>query len=112
MDDYELATLERIRAQSDRLAILTDQRLSDLYRRWSQETYNDGWFIFNDASMADFVAWATCAPCDDYAIVVNEFPAPSMRWLSRVRMARTAILQYRVLRNGVWEWVDVPTVED
>jgi hypothetical protein len=61
MKDYQIETLEDIRACGNKLDGKSDEWLVDNYSRWSEMTFSAGW-ICKGAKM--FYKWATTAPMD------------------------------------------------
>ena len=64
MKDYQIKTIKRIKAESFRLACLSDEELIKLYQTWSKSTYCVNWVYSSRNIIEKFCIWATTAPCD------------------------------------------------
>jgi hypothetical protein len=61
---YREETVTAIRAKGSRLNALSDEAISYMYHSWSEDTGSAGWLHYSDYGIAEFISWATTAPCD------------------------------------------------
>lgn len=62
---YIVETVQKVRSLGNvRVNSMTDDQIRRLYSIWSEMTYCAGWMDPRPDVVADFVEWATTAPCD------------------------------------------------
>ena len=64
-EDYQIKTIEQIRARKTRLNQYDDKAIASLYRAYSSETACAGWLDSTLERVVDcFITWALTAPAD------------------------------------------------
>ena len=66
MQTHKKELVDAVKTQSPRLALESDERITDLYKNWSLEYHCAGWITQSELGVKAFIQWATTAPCDIY----------------------------------------------
>ena len=64
MEDYQIETIELLRAHDARFEFVTDQQIVETYKEWSDIYHAAGWISITSKSVKSFADWAFSAPID------------------------------------------------